>query len=339
MSATMVFWDDVVVRVRGLGSRLLGRAQLNALAESKGLDALTAAIAATSYGPVPESEEHDAAGIERHTRRAAAERLATIGAWCGERVSALAPLFEDEDRRNLRAIVRGILASLPAAQRTAGLIPTPELPLAPLEMLAKQDDVAHVASLLTAWGNPYGAALAHEAKRVRPDLFLLQLALDRVYAERALERSRELADLREFVQFEIDAANTRSALAVSQRIVERDPESLWVPGGLLLSHEAYSQAAGLEAVAAHDSLSRMLAGTAVAPAVNSNEHNPDLALTASLLPFLKRRTRTHPLSLSVVIEYLLRLRAEVHDLSRIVWGIALDAPRRRITAAFVTPGA
>lgn len=339
MSVVPAFWDDVIVRVRGLASRLLGRTQLNALAESRTLEGLSGALAPTGYGPVPESDERDPAGIERHTRRAAADRLATIGAWCGDRVSALAPLFEDEDRRNLRAIVRGILAALPTAQRTAGLIPTPSLSLGPLEMLAKQEDVGRVATLLSTWGSPYGSALVPETKRVRPDLFLLQLALDRAYVNRALEQSHDIDELRELVQLEIDAANVRSALAVSQRTVESDPESLWLSGGLLLPHDVYARTASLDEQAARDALSRLLAGTAIAAAVNSNEHNPDLALTASLLPFLKRRIRAHPLSLSTVIEYLLRLRAEVHDLSRIVWGIALDAPRRRITAAFVTPGA
>ena len=332
-------WEDVITRVRGLSSRLVGRPALLQLSKSADLHVLLRGFAGTPYAAVPEGVAGDTAAFERATRRIAAEHLDIITSWCGTRVDVLAPLFEDEDRRNLRAVTRAIVAATPIEQRTAGLLPTPSLPLPLLDELARQPRLREVAVMLTTWGNPYGRAMMAEATRPHPDLFLLQFALDQEYFCRARESAdRAGRQMQEYVELQIDAENIASALAVIMHTVERESHGLFFEGGTLLSREEYDYLCAAEPREARLRLERLLAATPLAPLAGTDRHHDvEADILAALIKRLHRVIRMEPLSLAVVLDYVLRLRAEVHDLARIIWGIALAVPRRRIDAALVTP--
>ena len=335
----MTGWEDVITRVRGLSSRLVGRPALLQLSKAPDLRALVRGFAGTPYSAVPESAASDTATFERETRRIAAEHLGIISSWCGSRVGVLAPLFEDEDRRNLRAVTRAIVAATPVEQRTAGLLPTPKLPLALLDELARQPRLRDVAELLSVWGNPYGRAMMAEANRPHPDLFLLQFALDQEYFRRAREAANHAGrQMQEYVELQLDAENLASALAVITHTVERESHGLFLEGGKLLSREDYERLCTAAPSEARAHLERLVAATPMAPLAAADRHRDvEADILAALIKRLRRVIRIEPLSLAVVLDYVLRLRAEVHDLARIIWGIALDVPRRRIDAAFVTP--
>lgn len=333
-------WEDVIVRARGLGGRLLGRQRLEQLAGAPDLAALVRELSAElpELQPTPEAEP---VAIDVAVRRAAARELWLLARWCGTRAPYLAPLFEDEDRRSIRAIVRGTVAGAPAEMRITGLVPTPALPEAALRELARQSTALGVSTLLTTWGNSYGPALLPEAQRRRPDLFLLELAVDRHYFERARRvAKRDGRPLKEHVAAMIDLENAWTALLVSSQTLEHDPKTLFIPGGRALRQRRFLAAvkAGSESAAA-DVLREALAGSFLADAVSlearATRAPEDIALQAELRE-LTGRVRRAPLTLATVLAFVLRLRAQSRDLCRIAWGIALGEPRALLVERLVT---
>jgi hypothetical protein len=117
-------------------------------------------------------------------RRRAARELAILGHWTARRPELVAVLFDEEDRRSVRALVRGAVERAPAELRIAGLVPTPALPERALAELARAPTPAAVAALLVAWQHPYGLPLAARARSPQPDLYALELALGRAAAAR-----------------------------------------------------------------------------------------------------------------------------------------------------------
>ena len=338
-SPVMTMWTDVISRVRGISSRLLGRAELERLATSRDLASVAEELAASAYAPAVDREHGPcAASIERGTRRIAGDRLTTIANWAGDRAPLLSPIFEDEDRRNLRALSRSIAAQIPVEQRLAGLLPTPALPSPALEQLALATRLRDFAATLTSWGNTYGRVILAESLRPQPDLFLLQLAIDREYASRTQDSALHAGEpLRGYVKLQIDVENARTALAASSGMLEHDPSTLFIAGGDAITPELFHSLATSPENEARARLSRVVAGTVLAPIAPQGRDDGDAALLTALLRDLHRTVRVDPVSLSVVLEYVLRLRAELQDLSRIIWGIAMQLPRRRIISKLVTP--
>jgi vacuolar-type H+-ATPase subunit C/Vma6 len=335
----MTGWEDVISRVRGLSSRLVGGAALIQLSGSPDLLALLHGLAGTPYDTVPEEATRDTAIFDRAARRIAAGHLHVIVAWSGVRVALLTPLFEDEDRRNLRAVTRAIASATPVDQRTAGLLPTPLLSLALLDELARQPRLRDVAAMLCTWGNPYGPAMTSESLRPYPDLFSLQFAIDKEYFRRARSAAASAGrHMTTYVEMQIDAENLRAAFAAGRHMLERNASDLFLDGGSLVSREEYDRLCADQPADARLRVERLVAGTPLAPlAALDRRRDVDADVLGATIQHLRRAVRIEPLSLAVLLDYVLRLRAEIHDLARIVWGITLGFPRRRIEAALVTP--
>ena len=215
-------WVDLVARVRGLSGHLLGRSQLVDIARSRDLIQVAASLD-EAYGPASAIVAGSSADqLENAVRRAAARYVRTLTRWCGSRVRYLEPLFLDEDRRSVRAVLRGAAAGTSSAERLAGLVPTPALPERALEELASQATVYDVVALLLSLGHPLGAVLLEEAKRPHPDLLRLDLALNSEYAKRSVRAVRRAPagdsvrrDLTQLVRDTIDLENASTALQLA----------------------------------------------------------------------------------------------------------------------------
>jgi vacuolar-type H+-ATPase subunit C/Vma6 len=333
-------WSDVISRVSGLSGRLLGAARLAEVAQARELAVVGDALAAVGFdGTVPEEARVAPLALERYTRRVAARRLATIARWAGKRVERLASIYEDEDRRSLRAITRGVLAGVAIEQRLSGTIATPSLPNAALAELARQTTVGEIAALLIAWENPYGAAIFLEATRQHPDPLRLQSLIDREYAKRALKASRRAGrQLVRHVRFQIDLENAWTAMALAGRELEYAPEELFVPGGNILRKARFVELAKAPNVpVVRSALGELARGTLLARVLEGEDATrvEDRALAVAL-EVLHRETRLDPLTPGVVLEYALRLRAELRDLARIIWGISLGVPRSDLAGSLVS---
>jgi vacuolar-type H+-ATPase subunit C/Vma6 len=324
-------WEDLTVRTRGLATHLLTPGQLDALARAPDLDALGDAFRALGL-LVPEAGAVTPEQLELAVRRAAAARLHTLTRWAGARKALLAVVFEDEDRRSLRAMLRGAVHGAPPEERLGGVIPTPALPERALGELARQPTTGAVAALLTAWGSPYGTALLPDAAATHPDLLTLEYRLNRAFAARALEgaraaRSRQLV---EFVRDTIDLENAATAFVLGGAEKDAPSNQAFLDGGRRLPLAAF-----LDAIAAREpnEVGRRLAAAfrpdPLGTALERHANDPaalEEALLRQRIATLRARAWWDPMGPATVLGYVLQLRAEMLDLRRAIWGVALGAP-------------
>ena len=331
-------WEDLDARARGLATHLLGRAELQTLAQAPDRAALTDALRGHGY-PLDEGAP-TAAALELALRRVAAVRLRVLARWSGVRAEALAVVFEDEDRRSLRALLRGAVQGVNADARLAGLIPTPTLPERVLRELAQRDKPAGIAALLTAWGNPYGSALLPAASAAQPDLFRLELIVGRTFAARALRAAGRTGPLAAHVRETIDVENAFSALGLAVEGKDVTPKDAFLPGGQRVTIAAFEvAAAAADFEQAIRRLAEAFAGTALARAFEGRAGDPaslEAAVLRARVRAQMQAMRLEPLGPAPLLAYALRLRAEMEDLRRIIWGVALGAPRATLAGDLVT---
>jgi vacuolar-type H+-ATPase subunit C/Vma6 len=332
----MSVWVDVVARVRGLSNGLIPARQLALLAHARDLADLSAQLSASGVrvSPVDAGPEP----LELAVRRRAGARLRLVARWSGQRAPLLAPLFEDEDRRSIRAMLRGAAAHVPADRRLAGLVPTPALPERALSELASLADVASVAALLAAWSNAYGIALLEEARRQQPDLFRLETVLAQTYAARARRVAGRCGRaMRVYVGRVADLENLYSALLLAEKGAEVAPEALFVEGGTLLPREAL--VIGAAARTRHEAAAVLLPlvrQSPLAPAVSSEPGGEERVLRA-LGREQRDIARLDPLGPAPIIEFMLRVRGETIALQRLLWSTAIGAPAERRDASAGAP--
>jgi vacuolar-type H+-ATPase subunit C/Vma6 len=334
-------WDGVNARARGLGTRLFTRGQLESLTRAPDLAALTEGMRRLGLPVTGERAVATPAELELAVRRWAAAALRTLARWAGPRVATLAVIYEEEDRKSLRAILRGAIRGAAADARLSGLIPTPGLPERALEELARQPTPAAVAALLSAWRHPYGAVLARAAGAGQPDPFAIDVALDRAIAVRAVAAARRAGgELLGYVRETVDLRNALTAVVLAVAGQDVVPKDVFLPGGERITITVFEEAAALgEPGAAGMRLARGFAPTALAePFRHVARDLVDLEeeLLRVRVREIARRTRRAPLGPGPVLWFSLRLRAQVVDLQRIVWGAALSAPRAALIAALVT---
>lgn len=338
-------WDDLNARARGLGAHFLTRTQLETLAREPDMPALAAAlrhygVLTAAFTEVPRPEE-----LELAIRRWAATALRILARWAGPRSAALPFVFDDEDRRSLRAIFRGAVQRAPAEGRLAGLIPTPTLPERALEALASAPTAAAASALLAAWHHPLAPAVAPASAAAQPDLFALESALSQALAVRAREAAARAHSraLRTAVREAIDLDNVRTAMlltTIRRDVVARDQ---FLPGGARVSIAVFGEAVATgEPHAAGARLAVALSGTPYADLFVGQLADPDLfddEVLRRRLRDLARRARRDPVGPLPLLWFALRLRAQLLDLQRIIWTVALGAPRQSLTRMLATAAA
>ena len=319
-------WDDVNARVRGLTGHLLGRQALGDLADLPDLQAVARRLGELGIDTTGDTSP---AGLELAVRRAAAGQVRLLARWLGNRTSLLRVILEDEDRRSVRALLRGAVAGAPAAARLAGLLPTPSLPERLLEELSHQLRARDVAALLTVWRHPFGSPLLAPTASDHPDLFVVEHTLDHAFAGRAVEgAARGGGALRAYVADQVDLANVATALAVAASSVERSVEDLFLPGGRRLSLERYAAAAAADVRGAAAILAGAFDGPRAA-LLRLHAGEPTLlerVLLADRIQTLGRQTLEDPLGPALTLRYFLQLRAQSIALRAAIWGAALGAP-------------
>lgn len=335
-------WDDLNARVRGLQNHLLTRGQLEALSHEPDLAALSEAlrregvVAGDTVGPVRSTD------LELAIRRWAGASLRTLARWSGPRSTALPFVFDDEDRRSIRAMLRGAVQHAPAEERLAGLIPTPALPERALEELARAPTAASVVARLSVWRHPWAPALVEAIGPSEPDLFVLETLLARAATSSALKASHIAGDrlLRQQVVEAIDLENAVTAIALAMEGEDVVPRALFLTGGERLTIGDFEEAIETrEPTAAGARLARSFHGTPYADLLlhggRASASLEDELLRARLRA-MARQGRLAPLGPIMVLRFALRLRAQVIDLQRLVWTVALDVPREAMRSSLTT---
>jgi len=328
-------------RARGLGSRLFSRSELEELAGAPDVPALARGLERHGRLLVPIGRPPTASAIESAVRQTAARHLRVLATWAGSG-SALDVFYADQDRRSLRALIRGALQALPSDARLAGLLPTPRLPERALAVLARQPTPARVTAQLVLLSHPDASRLSSLATRAQPVLLDLERALVRGFAERSVAAARAGdRNLREYVRQRIDVCNMQMALAFASGPHDAQPASLFTEGGGSLPRKAFLEVcAATSATAAGLVLEHVLVETPLRTVTHTAGGDParlENAALASALAQQRRTARTDPLGSAPLVLFLLRLQAQSADLERLAWGAALGAPSGLVRAAMVTP--
>jgi vacuolar-type H+-ATPase subunit C/Vma6 len=343
ISATAPSLDlpTLAARARGLGTHLLRRAELEELAKARDVAAIARALAGSGRVTEPIDEGGGAPAIELALRHDAAKRLHVLTLWAGAG-PALDVFHAEQDRRALRAMLRGALQGASAESRLAGLLPTPRLPERALVELARQPTPARVAALLVVLRHPDAEALSKRTAVVSPVLFELELALIRGYASRSV-RAAAAGDenLRAHVAGRLDACNAALALELAAGARDVEPASCFVEGGRALAlGELVRAASARSREEAATRLARAARGTALAPVLRDARGDAARIERASLVHALaaqRRQARLDPIGSGALLGYLLREEAQAVDLRRLLWGAALSAPASIVVPELVTP--
>lgn len=334
-------WSDLGARARGLGTRLIDRPTLERLVDAPDLVHLGDLLRAAGVVADIAVRRGRVEILERELRRRAGHLMRALTLWAGTRGRFLTILIEDEDRRSVRTIVRGTLQGVPAAVKTAGLVPTNLLPERALETLAARDAVAQIAALLAAWRHPYAPALDAIAADARPDLFVFERAVDHIFHGRVRrEAQRAGRQVRAFVADMIDLDNAFAALVLTRRGGDVEPDTLFFTGGRHLSREDFVAAvSSADPLEAEGVLRRALDGSVFQPVFDSDTEGPH-GKEGRALHFLLERyrdlARLDPVGPAPVLRFVLRLRAEAIDLRRVIAGVTIGAPPPDIARELVS---
>ena len=322
--------DAAVARARGLSTHLLSGMVWGELRAASDLGVLAERL---RTGPDPILFSGPGVpgprALEAAIRRRAAARLSTLARWCVDAPDVLTVLLGEEDRRDLRLLLHGVVEGVPAADRLRGTIPTRDLPAGALATLAAQTSVRAMAALLQAWRHPDAAALATPRAPGPPDLLALDATLTRSWAARATEAAGRVDDeLRRYVAVSIDLENALTAVMLAGSGRER-PELEPVPGGRRFPVARWREIASAGSVAAALTLAREgFTGTPFEHAF-SGAGGAALARARAwdaALRIARVRARTAPLSSAPLVAYVLAVRDEVQQLQRLTWALTLGAP-------------
>jgi vacuolar-type H+-ATPase subunit C/Vma6 len=308
----------VAARARGLVTTVVSGDALTAIDRAR--DALELAAALARAGLTLPAGIGDP-GTPDTIDRLAGTRVASDLAILARRTDALAVLALDEDRRSLRAIVRGLAAGVAADRRLMGTVPTETLPAPLLAALAGSTSVAELAALLARRRHPFATALA--STRTPIDLLEIELALAQRFAEHPRPRDRAL---RTYLTQMIDAENTAAALLLAARGSDVELDHAFLAGGLRVDRGTFTTAAAGPLDMSRRRLATALARTPLAHALFAAEPAAleDAALAWQLATQLHLR-RTEPLGLAPAVYLVLRRRDEARHLRRAAWRVALGA--------------
>ncbi|MCC7380296.1 MAG: V-type ATPase subunit [Deltaproteobacteria bacterium] len=337
-----VDWSALGARARGLGTRLFHRAELEELAGLGEIPALARALARSGRTSAPIAEGLDVEQIETIIRRTAARALHTLAMWSEAHPAVLEVFFADQDRRILRAMLRGAVEGAPAQARQRGLLATPRIPERALVELAHAATPKDVTAELVLLSHPDATRLIPLTARAQTDLFEVEAELARAYAERVTLAARSGdSNLRRFVRERIDLINAENALLLAGSPRDLEAASSFVQGGRWLSLTAFARVAGAGSrpVAAR-LLAEALARSPFEALVSAAHESPVALERQALLGALagqRRASRLDPLGSAPALVFLLRLEAQTLDLLHIAWGAALSAPASWVKEGLVTP--
>ncbi len=322
-------WGPLVTRARGLTGHLIPQATLRSLAASSDRRAFSDALVRMGYlAFAPNAPPPDERAIEHALRRVGTRRFDVLEWWSRDCKDVLVPILEDEDRRSIRALVRGALGGVDPALRTVGLIPTAALPARALDELALLNDVGAIGAALLALRHPFAHVVAEQARRERLDLFSLDQAVVRAWAVRATRAARAGDHaLRHYVQRTVDLVNAWTARLIAEQRSDAGPDALFVEGGAVITIDDLQFAVDAGSVPPlRERLRPRVAGTPIAVALIPATRAPDDAVLMALIAEYRTMAREEPLGLAPVLLYAMRLRAEHRALQRILWQLSLGVP-------------
>lgn len=311
----------LAARARGLESRLASEALLAEIDRATDVRSLAAAL-----GRAGLAEDAAWTAVEHAVRQRTAAQLAILARWTRDQRDALAAIELDEDRRSLRALVRGLAAGIPAERRRLATTPTSRLPERVLAQLAAATSLAELHAQLARIDHPLAPALV-PGDAVALDVLALEVALTAAFAAFARPRAKDRA-VREYIAQVVDVENVTSALLVAARGTSLAGAPLFVAGGRRLDAATFERAARGPLDDARELLASAFTGTPLPRALLALAP-PALeeAALAWQLSTQRRLRRTDPHGLAAALHVVLRARAEARRLRHAAWRLALGGSR------------
>jgi vacuolar-type H+-ATPase subunit C/Vma6 len=337
-------WGAANARARGLATHLLDRPALIHAAGAGSWAATIRRLVEQGYALPDAGAELSPEEFDRATGEVQLARLRLLGRWLGGQREALAILYEDEERRILRALLRGAAEGPSPEARLRGLSPTPGLSRRAMERLARVESPALLAEALVRMGHPAGRALAqaarHSSEAAPPGLWRLETALSQTFALRATRAARRGGkEVRGFVGLLIDLENAGSLLLARDWGPEIGPDEVFLPGGTVLDRKRFAALAALpDQAGVSVALEQAFAHTPLARVFRvEGSRDFDARASSALLEWLRHESRRNPLGPGVVLWVLQRIRAEARDLRFLSAAVQLGMPPARMAESLVTP--
>lgn len=338
-------WDAATVRARGLAAHLLRRDSL-ARAAAAGSWAQAARVLAERGYPLSDAAHLSAEDLEREAAGLLARRLALLSRWLGPAREALAVITEDDDRRNLRTLLRRAAQGASPAARLEGVMPTPSLSRSTLDRLARAESPAQLADLLVRAGHAAGRPLreaAHVESASRGGLlWRMEHVLSQVFALRISRAARRGGRaVRRLAASLIDLDNAASLLLAPEWGAGVSPADVYLPGGRAIERDEFARIAALgsrEQVL--EALTTCFASTAFRDLFHPGADTVaqfERRSQAALLEWLRQEARADPLGPWVLLWTVQRMRTEARDVRFLSAALRLGAPPEVIVAGLVTP--
>jgi vacuolar-type H+-ATPase subunit C/Vma6 len=304
----------IAARARGLATTIASADVLASIDRARDAGELAAALVrADLHVAGPPSAD----AIDRIASHRIAHDLAVLARWS----DAIEPLELDEDRRSLRALLRGLASAAPTASRLWAAIPTARLPARALVELAALPAIEQLAPALAHLHHPLAPALGGARSPV--DLLALELRLMHRFAELAHSGDHALGT---YLAQLIDAENASAALLLAARGAGIDIDRAFVAGGSRIDRDRFAAASAGPIDASRVRLAAALAGTPLAAALfqPAPAALEDAALAWQLQTQARLR-RADPLGLAAAIHAVLLRRNEARCLRRAAWRVAMGA--------------
>lgn len=287
-------WGDLVARARGWSGRcLLGR-RMSVVREAADLTRLARVMSEAGYVT---AEPVTARRVEEAVAELAGRQRTILARWAGERRRRILAIWFEEDT------VRSVLVAVRGA------------------------DV--LSELVDRLDGPYAAPVRKQAVAVRPDLWSLELDLQRTFLRRAAAGARRGdRPLRELVASFVDHRNLWTALLAGPEkgLSPEETDPLFLEGGRRLARSTF-EAAVREAGGGGTLLARAFDGS-LARALGEGVEVGKLreAARADLLREQRTWFRRSPLSSAGVAVPWLALAAERRILRKVAWSLELGVP-------------
>jgi vacuolar-type H+-ATPase subunit C/Vma6 len=166
-----------------------------------------------------------------------------------------------------------------------------------------------------------------ETARQRPDLFAMEVALSRTWAERGRRVApRAGRAMRTYVERRVDVANCWSALLVADHGFDGLADPLFLEGGRLLPRDLFLEAAAAPNRGRAAALLDELVRQSPIAAATSHDSGAEDRLRRALWREQHEMARLDPTGPAAIIAFWLRLRGEVETLQRMIWALAAGAP-------------
>lgn len=287
--------DYANARVHGLRGRFLGGHGLRSVASSSPGER-TALLAAAGYAADGQIEPAEWLRLDGFIEGAAPRRL-----WRA--------FLAFEDVTAIKIALRGLAAGERPERIAPLLSPTPSMPPGVLRNLAGAGSVEAAVALLPGY---LRAALASALPdfRKHPVSSRLELSLDRAVFAEAIAAARGWSEdacvLRTYIAARADLANAATVLKLA------GASELFLDGGSRLPREIFLRWAGLRPAALADTLAawgRSWFGPGAAVEL-ATPWRADRLLARTLQHAMRREARLRPLSIAVLIAFVLDRKAE-----------------------------